>query len=94
MADTHKILFITLGSRGDAQPYIAIANKLIKAGHQVGIATNKTFEDFVKETGPAIHFFPMEGDPAALLQSKEFEDAFYEGDKQRQMQVSEKNVFF
>ena len=86
--EQERILIITLGSRGDAQPYIALGNRLISAGHEVAIATNKTFESFVSENSNGqIHFFPMEGDPAALLQSQEFESAFFTGDKQKQMQV-------
>eukprot|EP00339_Tiarina_fusa_P022737 CAMPEP_0117069646 /NCGR_PEP_ID=MMETSP0472-20121206/48868_1 /TAXON_ID=693140 ORGANISM="Tiarina fusus, Strain LIS" /NCGR_SAMPLE_ID=MMETSP0472 /ASSEMBLY_ACC=CAM_ASM_000603 /LENGTH=352 /DNA_ID=CAMNT_0004792307 /DNA_START=17 /DNA_END=1072 /DNA_ORIENTATION=- len=82
---TERIFFITLGSRGDVQPYIAVANRLIQAGHEVGIATNAIFESFVAQNGLGISFFPMEGDPAALLQSKEFEEIFFSGDLQKQV---------
>lgn len=80
MSDTpHRILIISVGSRGDAQPYIALANRLIGAGHEVALALNGPFEDFVKDNCIGATFYPLAGDPAELIQSKEFEDAFYSG---------------
>lgn len=40
--------FLTIGSRGDVQPYIALAKGLMADGHRVRIATHGEFEDWVK----------------------------------------------
>ncbi len=63
-----KITILTIGSRGDVQPYVALGIGLKKAGHQVKIATHENFEEFVKERG--LEFFPLRGNAIELLESK------------------------
>ena len=46
-----NILIITLGSRGDVQPYVALAVGLKAAGHQVTFCTSALFESFITERG-------------------------------------------
>lgn len=40
MEVSKKILIVTVGSRGDIQPYVALASGLIKSGWKIGIATH------------------------------------------------------
>jgi hypothetical protein len=55
-----------VGSRGDVQPFIPIAQLLIhKYGHRVRICTHPNFKDFVESNG--IEFFSIGGDPEALM---------------------------
>jgi sterol 3beta-glucosyltransferase len=42
-----NILIITIGSRGDVQPYVALGVGLQAAGHRVTIATLASFAAFV-----------------------------------------------
>jgi sterol 3beta-glucosyltransferase len=42
------ILIVTSGSRGDVQPYVALAIELKARGARVVVATEKRMEDFVK----------------------------------------------
>ncbi|MBD2533768.1 glycosyltransferase [Nostoc flagelliforme FACHB-838] len=42
-----KITILTVGSRGDLQPYCALAIGLKRAGHEVTFATHENFEPFV-----------------------------------------------
>lgn len=44
-----KILILTIGTRGDVQPYIALGRALIESGHDVTICTCAHFEPFVRE---------------------------------------------
>ena len=37
-----KIMVVTIGSRGDVQPYVNLCQGLQAAGHQVQLATNPT----------------------------------------------------
>lgn len=60
-----RITCLTIGSRGDVQPYIALCKGLIAEGHKPRIATHKEFEPWVREHG--IDFAPVEGDPAELM---------------------------
>jgi sterol 3beta-glucosyltransferase len=46
-----KITILTIGSRGDVQPFIALAKGLQHAGHSVVIATHEEFRNFVTENG-------------------------------------------
>lgn len=40
--------FLTIGSRGDVQPYIALAKGLLADGHRVRIATHGEFREWVE----------------------------------------------
>ncbi|KAI1939307.1 Sterol 3-beta-glucosyltransferase [Ophidiomyces ophidiicola] len=60
-----KITCLTIGSRGDVQPYIALCKGLLADGHQPKIATHREFEAWVRSHG--IDFAPVEGDPAELM---------------------------
>jgi sterol 3beta-glucosyltransferase len=60
-----RITCLTIGSRGDVQPYIALAKGLIAEGHQVKIATHVEFESWIRSHG--IDFAPVSGDPGELM---------------------------
>ncbi|KZT06312.1 glycosyltransferase family 1 protein [Laetiporus sulphureus 93-53] len=57
--------FLTVGSRGDVQPYIALAKGLMKDGHRVRIATHGEFKEWIEAHG--IEFGYVGGDPAELM---------------------------
>lgn len=46
-----RVCFFTLGSRGDVQPYAALAKCLIKHGHQATICTGESFREFIESNG-------------------------------------------
>lgn len=50
----------TFGTRGDVQPYIALALGLLERGHKVTLAAPKNFKPFVE--GFALSFHPLEID--------------------------------
>ncbi|KAF3910895.1 hypothetical protein ABW20_dc0107869 [Dactylellina cionopaga] len=56
---------LTIGSRGDVQPYIALCKGLIKDGHKARIATHAEFRGWVESHG--IEFREVAGDPAELM---------------------------
>lgn len=56
---------LTIGSRGDVQPYIALAKALQADGHRVRIATHAEFGDWI--IGHGIEFNEIGGDPAELM---------------------------
>lgn len=60
-----RITCLTIGSRGDVQPYIALCKGLLADGHRPKIATHREFESWVRKHG--IDFAPVEGDPAELM---------------------------
>jgi sterol 3beta-glucosyltransferase len=59
------IVCLTIGSRGDVQPYIALCKDLLKEGHKPRIATHAEFEPWVRSHG--IDFAPVDGNPAELM---------------------------
>jgi sterol 3beta-glucosyltransferase len=60
-----RITCLTIGSRGDVQPYIALCKGLIAEGHKPKIATHCEFRGWVESH--SIEFAPVEGDPAELM---------------------------
>ena len=67
-----KIVIATIGSRGDAQPYINLAQGLIAAGHSVCLASNPTLSSLVESHGipflPVGHPVDMGRESARLLE--------------------------
>jgi UDP:flavonoid glycosyltransferase YjiC (YdhE family) len=63
-----RIVIVTIGTRGDVQPYHALAQGLQAAGHSVAICTHATFRSFVERGG--VGFAPLAGDIRALLASE------------------------
>ena len=63
------ILILTVGSRGDVQPYVALGLGLQAAGHSVTLATVAAFEGFIKERGLGVA--PLRGEFLELLQTPE-----------------------
>jgi sterol 3beta-glucosyltransferase len=60
-----RITCLTIGSRGDVQPYIALCKGLLAEGHKPKIATHAEFEPWIRKHG--IDFAPVDGDPAELM---------------------------
>ena len=63
------IALLTIGSRGDVQPYIALGVALRDAGHAVTLATFAEFEPFVRKHG--LDFSPIAGGIRELLETDE-----------------------
>lgn len=56
---------LTIGSRGDVQPYIALGLGLMKEGHTVTIVTHEEYKPWVESFG--IRHKQAGGDPGALM---------------------------
>ncbi len=64
-----NIGIFTYGTRGDLQPYIALALGLMDKGHQVAISATEDFKDFVESFG--VTFQPLWGNAETMMNSKE-----------------------
>jgi sterol 3beta-glucosyltransferase len=62
-----RITVLTVGSRGDVQPFVALAMGLQRAGYKVQLATEHAFEAFVSEHG--LEFAPLRAEFVQLAQS-------------------------
>lgn len=62
---SYSIALLTIGSRGDVQPYLALAKGLIAEGHIVTIITHLEFKNFVESRG--VNFRSIAGNPAELM---------------------------
>ena len=60
------IAMLVCGTRGDVQPFLALALGLKQDGHRVRLATHATFKDYVESYG--VEFFPM-GAPLQHMQA-------------------------
>lgn len=56
---------LTIGSRGDVQPYIALGRGLQKEGHKVTIVTHEEYKEWI--TGFGVGHRTAGGDPGALM---------------------------
>lgn len=62
-----KVTIVSLGSRGDVQPYVALGRALIEAGHTAILVTSEEFRGFVTENG--LEFRPVSVSMKALVES-------------------------
>lgn len=60
------ITCLTIGTRGDVQPFIALCKGLQAVGHKCRIATHVEYQSWIEEHG--IEFRTVNGDPAELMQ--------------------------
>lgn len=70
---------LTIGSRGDVQPYIALGLGLKKKGHRVTVVTHEEYKDWVESFG--IQHRVVGGDPGRLMklsvENKTFSPEFF-----------------
>ena len=59
-----SVVMLVTGTRGDAQPFIALGLRLQAYGHRVRLATHEAYRAFVLSSG--LEFYPLGGDPAVL----------------------------
>ncbi|KAG7399920.1 hypothetical protein PHYBOEH_007606 [Phytophthora boehmeriae] len=59
-----QICIMIVGTRGDVQPFLAIAKRLQQDGHRVRLTTHTIYRDFVMSHG--VEFYPLGGDPREL----------------------------
>lgn len=64
-----NIGIFTYGTRGDLQPYVALALGLMDKGHKVTLSATEDFKDFVEGFGVA--FQPLWGNAETMMNSKE-----------------------
>lgn len=64
-----KIALLTLGTRGDVQPYAALGKALKERGHEVVLSTAQNFESLVGSYD--LEFVPVNADFQSLLNSEE-----------------------
>lgn len=72
-----QIVILTLGSRGDVQPYVALGQGLQQAGHQVRLVAPRTFANLASAYGLA--FAPVQLNPQEELQKPEVQAFFRQG---------------
>jgi UDP:flavonoid glycosyltransferase YjiC (YdhE family) len=71
------VALVTIGTRGDVQPFVALGRQFIDQGHQVTLATHGDFEKLVREAGLA--FAELPGSPRDLMEHPALLEALREG---------------
>lgn len=72
-----KVLILTYGSRGDVQPYVALALGLKTRGHDVVLATSERFRNFVEAHG--LRFAALGDELLAIMDTPQGKDLFEKG---------------
>jgi UDP:flavonoid glycosyltransferase YjiC (YdhE family) len=80
-----KILISTLGSRGDIQPYLALAVGLQHAGHHATLATSDNFADWIRSHGVNVH--PTHFSVQEFMQKPETQATLKSGNPVRQFRM-------
>jgi sterol 3beta-glucosyltransferase len=77
-----RITFLTLGSRGDVEPYLGLGVALAQAGHLVTVAAPAAFEALIRRAGleaflvdPDPRLLAVKGEPPRWLRSSAAEGA-------------------
>ena len=71
-----KVFIVTLGSRGDVQPYVALGKGLIAKGHDVMLCAPSSFEGFITEHG--LQYGYMDNEILTLIDSDAGREAMEE----------------
>src|SRR5579862_6111563 len=69
---------VAIGSRGDVQPFVALALGLKNRGHEVTLMAHENFKEFVEGFG--LSFIPIRGNVEEMLQSDEGMQVLRKGD--------------
>src|SRR5262245_57369874 len=64
-----KILLLTLGTRGDIQPYVALGRVLRQRGHEVTMCASEGFRTFIE--GHGLGYAYMNNDVIELVNSEQ-----------------------
>jgi len=64
-----NVAVLTLGTRGDVQPYVALGVRLKQAGHEVTLVTGKGFDELVARRG--LRYVALDLDLLELARSPE-----------------------
>lgn len=64
-----RIALLTMGTRGDVQPFAVLGKALQQRGHDITLATAKNFAPFIASYG--LNFAPIEADFEEILNSPE-----------------------
>ena len=64
-----KIALLTLGTRGDVQPYAVLGRGFAEHSHEVTLSTGNNFASMAQEYG--VQFIPVQADFQALINSEE-----------------------
>jgi UDP:flavonoid glycosyltransferase YjiC (YdhE family) len=67
-----RIAIIATGSRGDVQPYLALAKGFTESGHSVRFVTHQNYEELVHSV--SLDYWPIPGDVQNIVQSADMRE--------------------
>jgi sterol 3beta-glucosyltransferase len=85
-----KFCILTIGSRGDVQPYAALGVALQARGHQVTLATHANFQAMIQGLG--LGFAALPADPRALVHDPEVSRAVADGSSLRFLRLMRRRL--
>ena len=86
-----KLSLVTVGTRGDAQPFLVLGRALAKRGFEVSIATHTDYEDWVRASG--LGFAPIGGSFQQLVESEQGREWIESSDSLRRYARTTRETF-
>jgi sterol 3beta-glucosyltransferase len=81
-----RLTILTVGSRGDVQPYVALGLGLRREGHSVTLAASGIFEPWIR--GHGLEFAPVRFNPQEFLQRPDVREKFQSGNPARLLSLT------
>ena len=80
-----KIIITAVGSRGDLQPYLALAQGLKRAWYEVSLSAPRVFEELIKAHG--VEHLPISVNPQEIMDQPEVQAVSQSGNSLRLVQT-------
>ena len=86
-----KLSLVTVGTRGDAQPFVVLGRALDRRGFEVTVVTHTDFEDMVR--GAGLDFAPVGGSFKQIIESEAGREWIESADSLRRYAETSRRTF-
>ena len=92
-AHSLRVVFLTVGTRGDVQPFVALGKALIKHGHRPVVVTHRKMESFIRSHGIDFRYCGVEFDQHGVVGKAAESASIYAWFREALRKVTRKQYF-